>query len=411
MHPQREFAIEVVKHLRAAGYVAYWAGGCVRDELLGKLPKDYDVATSATPEQVRAVFGKRKTLAVGESFGVIIVLGHRAAGQIDVATFREDRSYSDGRHPDAVCYSTPEKDAQRRDFTINGLFFDPLTEEVLDFVAGQEDIKRKVVRAIGVAEERIKEDKLRMLRAIRFTAVFEFELEEKTRQAICEMAAEINVVSPERIGMELRSMLLHANRAVALQWLEKVALLEEVLPEVSHFAHCNPEPWQADLETIAKLDNPTIATALAALLLHLKNLELGQELAQRLRWTKKEGERATWLLEQIGRMPSLHTVAWPQAQRLLIAEGMPELLELYIAMTSESDAVVCWCREKLALPPEELNPLPLITGADLRQQGLSPGPAFKQLLEAVRDAQLLSQIHTKPEAIELATTLLPKLNE
>ena len=409
-HPQRDFAIEVVKRLRAAGYVAYWAGGCVRDELLGKWPKDYDVATSATPEQVRTVFGRRKTLAVGASFGVIIVVGPRPAGQIDVATFREDRSYSDGRHPDAVCFSTPEKDAQRRDFTINGLFFDPVEEKVLDYVSGQEDLQRGVVRAIGVAEERIKEDKLRMLRAVRFTAVFGFELEEKTRQAICDLAKEIHVVSPERIGMELRSMLLHSQRAVALKWLEKVTLLPEVLPEVSQLAENEPTLWQTNLEILSQLSDPNAATALAGLLLPLGQAELGQEFAQRLRWTKKEGERAAWILQHADRMPNLINAPWPQAQRLLIAEGMEDLLNLYTAMTSPEDPVVQWCREKLAQPTEELNPPPLVTGGDLRKQGLSPGPAFKELLEGIRDAQLLGKITNQEEALQLAEDLLKDLD-
>src|SRR3954469_10452800 len=162
----REFAIDVVRRLREAGHQSLWAGGCVRDQLLGQMPKDYDVPTDAVPDRVREVFGRRRTLAIGASFGVITVLGPERAGQIDVATFRRDAAYSDGRHPDAVSFSDAENDAQRRDFTINGLFFDPIAEQVIDYVGGQDDLQRHVIRAIGDPLARIAEDKLRMLRAV-----------------------------------------------------------------------------------------------------------------------------------------------------------------------------------------------------------------------------------------------------
>ena len=415
-HPQRSFAIEVVERLRAAGYVAYWAGGCVRDELLGLAPKDYDVATSATPLQVVEVFGRNRTLAVGAAFGVMIVRGPRAAGQLDVATFREDASYSDGRHPDAVAFSTPERDAQRRDFTINGLFFDPLANEVLDFVDGQADLQAGVVRAIGDARERFNEDKLRMLRAVRFTAVFGFELEPRTRAAIEAMAAEITVVSPERIGMELRAMLAHASRGQAMALLREIGLLQYVLPDLAGAAEANPSAWDEALRVLAALQNPTSATALAALLLPLGTPEraardsataaLGPATAHRLRWTNKEGERTQWLLRHLERMATVDQEDWPRAQRLLIEEGMPELVRLYEALTSTENRQVAWCREKLALAPETLNPVPLLTGRDLKQHGLSPGPEFKTLLEAVRDAQLAGEIRSRDEALELAARLL-----
>ncbi|MCR4411750.1 MAG: CCA tRNA nucleotidyltransferase, partial [Thermoguttaceae bacterium] len=164
----RQFAEEVVRRLRAAGFLAYWAGGCVRDQLMGLDPKDYDVATSAVPEQVRQVFGRRRTVAVGAAFGVITVVGPPGAGQIEVATFRSDRTYSDGRHPDEVVFSSPEEDAARRDFTINGLFYDPVAQEVIDYVGGRDDLARRLLRAIGDPRQRFAEDKLRLLRAVRF---------------------------------------------------------------------------------------------------------------------------------------------------------------------------------------------------------------------------------------------------
>ena len=174
---QRRFAIEVVRRLQAAGFMAYWAGGCVRDQLLGRTPKDYDVATNAMPEQVRELFGRRRTLAIGAAFGVYSVIGPKAAGTVEVTTFRRDAAYSDGRHPDSVTFSTAEEDASRRDFTINGLFYDPTERRVIDFVGGQEDLAVGLIRAIGNARDRFAEDKLRMLRAVRFAAAFDFTLD------------------------------------------------------------------------------------------------------------------------------------------------------------------------------------------------------------------------------------------
>ena len=171
---QRRFALDVVRRLRGAGFEAYWAGGCVRDQLLGRTPKDYDVATNAMPEQVRQLFGRRRTLAIGAAFGVIAVIGPKPAGTVEVTTFRRDAAYSDGRHPDSVAFSSPEEDASRRDFTINGLFYDPVEDRVIDYVGGQADLAAGRIRAIGNARDRFAEDKLRMLRAVRFAATFAF---------------------------------------------------------------------------------------------------------------------------------------------------------------------------------------------------------------------------------------------
>ena len=235
MTTSREFAIQVTQKLQSAGYTALWAGGCVRDQLVGKAPKDYDVATNATPEQVRELFGKKRTLAIGESFGVITVLGPKSADPIEVATFRRDTGYSDGRRPDAVEFTDAREDAIRRDFTINGMFFDPIKQEVIDYVGGQEDLQRRVVRAIGDPHERIAEDKLRMLRAIRFAAVFDFELHHDTLLAVQQHVQDIKVVSGERIGAELRRMFNHSNRAVAVRLLSQSKLLPEILPGGERF--------------------------------------------------------------------------------------------------------------------------------------------------------------------------------
>src|SRR5262245_37039879 len=216
--PQREFAVQVVRKLQEAGFVALWAGGCVRDYLLGHPPDDYDVATSARPEQVRELFGPRRTRAVGASFGVMLVHApqHSGAHDVEVATFRTEGPYLDGRRPEHVTFATAEEDAQRRDFTINGMFFDPVAETVLDYVGGRGDLERHLVRAIGDPRARLGDDKLRMLRAVRITARFDFALDEATAKAIREMAGEILVVSQERIAQELKKMLVHQRRARAV---------------------------------------------------------------------------------------------------------------------------------------------------------------------------------------------------
>ncbi len=230
----RQFALEVVRRLRQAGYEAYWAGGCVRDYLLGLTPHDYDVATSATPEEVQRLF--RRTVTVGASFGVVEVLGPRADGEtisIQVATFRSEGPYSDGRHPDSVTFTNAVQDAQRRDFTINGLFYDPLTGQVLDYVGGQQDLQARILRAIGNPRERFQEDRLRILRAVRLAAQFSLTLEPETAEAIRAMANQITVVSAERIAEELRRLLTDAGRVRGLELLHELGLLAPIFPELA----------------------------------------------------------------------------------------------------------------------------------------------------------------------------------
>ncbi|MCA9023409.1 MAG: CCA tRNA nucleotidyltransferase, partial [Planctomycetaceae bacterium] len=226
-------AVDIVRKLRDAGFQALWAGGCVRDLLLGKEPKDYDVATNALPDQVRHLFGTRRTLAVGASFGVIIVRGHQPDCDVEVATFRSEGPYLDGRRPEHVRFTTAEEDAQRRDFTINGMFYDPLNESIYDYVGGKSDLQQHLIRAIGDPLERMQEDKLRLLRAIRFAATLQFHLAETTFQAIQRMSNEITVVSPERISDELRKMLIHPNRRLAMELVQRSGLLKPVIPELA----------------------------------------------------------------------------------------------------------------------------------------------------------------------------------
>ena len=400
---QRDFALDVVTKLRARGFEALWAGGFVRDQLLGGTPKDYDVATSARPEEIREVFGKRRTIPVGAAFGVITVLGpSKSAGQIEVATFRQDAAYSDGRHPDAITFSTPEADAQRRDFTINGLFFDPVADKVIDYVGGQQDLSQRLLRAIGNPHERIAEDKLRMLRAARFAARFDFKLDAATRAAVRAMAAEITVVSAERIATEMRLMLTHATRAHAVSLLAEVGLLAVVLPEVSTQA---ADDWKATLAELDGLTDPSFPLALAVLVHRFANREQSVEIGARWKLSNKEIDRASWLVEHKHALRKAAQQPWPHVQRLLIQDGIDELLAMTSATREDSDADVAFCREKLAMPNAELNPPPLVTGNDLRAHGIPPGRVYQQLLEAVRDAQLEKKIQSKPEALSLAADL------
>jgi poly(A) polymerase len=400
---QRDFALEIVKKLRAAGFEALWAGGCVRDQLLGIEPKDYDVATSAKPDDIRDLFGRRRTLAVGASFGVITVLGPRAAGQIEVATFRTDAAYSDGRHPDSVTFTTAKNDAARRDFTINGLFFDPIAGEVVDYVGGRDDLDRKTIRAIGNPAARIAEDKLRMLRAVRFAATFGFQIEAQTLNAIQQLAAEVTTVSPERIGMEIRRMLVDKNRVVALELLRDANLLAHVLPEV---AHLEPATWQETRRVLAVLQDPALPLALAALLRRVEKPAVVNVVGRRLRYTNKEIELAAWLLSRLSVAAAAPELHWPEVQRVLVHDGARDLAALLEAVAGPDDPALAFCRERLAWTPERLNPPPLVDGAALIAHGLAPGPDFSRLLELVRDAQLRDEIATPAAALALVDRIL-----
>jgi tRNA nucleotidyltransferase/poly(A) polymerase len=386
----------------------------VRDGLLQHLPKDYDVATSALPEQVRDVFGRKRTLAIGQSFGVITVIGPKEAGQIDVATFRRDAAYSDGRHPDSVAFSTAEFDAQRRDFTINGLFYDPLQDRVIDFVGGQEDLRRRVVRAIGDPSARIAEDKLRMLRAVRFAATFDFELDPATLEAIRRQAHELVIVSAERIAAEMRRMLVNANRAIALRLLQETSLLEIVLPEcAAWFEQDDRRQWLQTQAILAALESPSFATALAATVRTLRPPEQSSVLfAERIcgRWklANEERDELTWLLQEEATIRSASQAYWPKLQRVLIDSRAGHLLTYVAAIASVEDlslAEVEFCREKRRLPPEVLDPLPLLSGEDLKQLGIAPGPLYRDLLTKVRDAQLQAEVTTRDAALQLARRL------
>lgn len=465
---ERDFAIDVVRRLRQAGYEALWAGGCVRDELLGLVPQDYDIATSALPEQVRQLF--RRTVAVGMSFGVIEVLGPRmppptppilgeekgGVHKVQVATFRSDVSYSDGRHPDAVMFSSPREDALRRDFTINGMFFDPLENRLIDYVGGQGDLRARVLRAIGDPAQRFDEDKLRMLRAVRIATRFGLEIEPATAQSIRNLAPRIHVVSAERIAEELRKLLVDPQRARGMRLFMDLGLAEPILPELLPMrglpqglpnpdAPALPPPgcpgpaaaagvldlWEHVLRVLDNLGpSPSFSLAMAALLHDVGKprtvgrkpdrytfynhehvgRRLAGEICERLKLSNDEQKRIEWLVEKHQILSDPRRMRDSKLKTLLIHPGIRELLDLHradaLAAGRGTDHVE-YCEQLLrSWTTEDLNPPPLLIGDDLIAADHKPGPIFKKLLDAVREAQLDGTIRTPEEAWALVHRML-----
>ncbi len=411
----RTFSIEVVQTLQAAGFTALWAGGCVRDLLLGKPSKDFDVATDATPDEVRDVFGNDRTLPIGASFGVITVQGGKRRGQVEVATFRTDLGYSDGRRPDDVRFSSAEEDAQRRDFTINGMFYDPIQKKVFDYVGGQRDLKHRLVRSIGNPFQRFEEDKLRMLRAVRFSSTFAFDLELQTQRAIREFASHIHVVSAERIAAEMRRMLTDDHRMIAVRMLRDLTLLHEILPEAESLVG-HALRWSETYHSLERLAIGDFRVAMALLLRYAcqdsvlngnphKPIQPADAVCSRWKLTNDETKTIQWLLRNEQTVRHADKVAWPKLQRLLIADIAPLLIEMSYAVQRARDnstVGVEHAESCMSLPEEELNPEPLLSGSDLIQAGFKPGPQFQRVLEAVRDEQLEKHLHTTEEALAFA---------
>jgi poly(A) polymerase len=436
----RDFATQVVRQLQEAGHQALWAGGCVRDELLGLTPKDYDIATAATPDQVRKLF--RRTVAVGASFGVVEVLGPRREGaplMVQVATFRTDVGYSDGRHPDEVVFASACEDAERRDFTINGMFFDPIHGELLDYVGGRADLERRVLRAIGDPVVRFHEDKLRLLRAVRMATRFDLAIDAATEEAVRAMAPQITVVSAERVAEELRQMLVHPRRAHSLNLLLDLGLIGPVLPEVLPMRGLPQGPpdaptgdlWEHVLKVLDLLGPaPSFPLALAALLHDVGKprtvgrtperytfyyhehvgARLAAEIGERLRLSNVERDRVTWLVEKHQFLCDARHMRTSKLKTTLVHPGITELLALHRAdalASGKSADHVDYCEYLLReWTAADLNPPPLLTGHDLTRLGLEPGPLFKRLLDAVREAQLEGTITTPKQALELVQRLL-----
>ncbi|MGE3822157.1 MAG: CCA tRNA nucleotidyltransferase [Isosphaeraceae bacterium] len=435
----RAFAKEVVGRLREAGFQALWAGGCVRDLTLGLTPSDYDVATDARPAQVLDLF-PRRTLPLGEQFGVVRVLGPHGSGlEVEVATFRSDGAYVDGRRPEGVVFSTPRQDAERRDFTINGMFLDPFTEELIDHVGGLADLRDKILRAIGDPAARFAEDKLRLLRAVRFAARFDLAIAPGTADALRAMASQVTVVAPERIAQELRRMLVHSSRARALDLAMTTGLLDVLMPPVSAMKGVfqgkpvQPEGdlWDHTLLVLESLPpSPSFPLAFAALLHdvgkpatrvyqqgrysfhHHEQVgrDLAENLCRRLKLSNAERERVTWLVEYHQYLGEATRLRESKLKRMLATPGIEELLALHRAdaLASTGDtSQVDYCENYLkSQPAGPIDPPPLLTGHDLVRHGLSPGPRFSTLLEQVREAQLDRVLNSKREALDYVDRLL-----
>jgi poly(A) polymerase len=444
----KEFATSIVQTLRQQGFQAYLVGGCVRDLLLAREPKDYDVATSATPQQVMGMFPE--TYAVGVQFGVVLVPApdsdstvesNRPSRAVEVATFRSDIGYSDGRHPDEVRFSRdPREDVARRDFTINGMLLDPMSGEVLDFVGGRQDLKDGIIRTIGDPEERFAEDKLRMLRAIRFAARFEYTIEPATFSAIQKLADRIHVVSRERVRDELTRMLTegHARRAFIL--LDESGLLREVLPDISAmkgvdqppefhpegdvFVHTllllhnlpNPCPmtlaWGALLHDVGKPPTFRVAPDRIRFDGHVEvGVKMAEEICRSLRFSNDETEQILALVDNHMRFGHATRMKESTLKKFLRLPAFDEHMALHRADCLASHrnlSTYDFVQQKRAeIPPEKIRPTPLVTGDDLIAAGHKPGPRFREILSAVEDAQLEGRLPSREAALEYVSREFP----
>ena len=427
----REMANSICEVLQRSGYQALLVGGCVRDLLLGREPADYDVTTDATPDQVMRLFPE--SVAVGAQFGVMLI--PRDGLKAEVATFRSDVGYSDGRHPDRVVYSkTPQEDVRRRDFTINGLLMRHDTGEVLDFVGGQADLKAKMIRAIGEPSRRFTEDKLRMMRAVRFAARFDFEIEAATFRAIRRHVAEIRQVSLERLREELTKLLTEGAARRAFELLDETGLLQQVLPEIGAMKDVEQPPqfhpegdvWihtRMMLEGLPKDASPTLAWGV---LLHdvgkpptfqsaqetgdrirfNNHVEVGVRMAeaicQRLRFSNEDTEQILALVDNHMKFAAVEEMRAATLKKFVRLPHFEEHLALHrldcLSSHRNLDSYHFVQQFLERTPPEQVRPVRLLGGDDLHAMGFRPGPLFAQILQSLEDAQLEGQIETRQEA-------------
>jgi poly(A) polymerase len=454
----KQHATEIVRTLRERGHQAYFAGGCVRDLLLGREPADYDVATDATPRQVMQIFPQ--TFAVGEQFGVVLVpqygretgLLARHAAIVEVATFRSDVGYSDGRHPDEVRFSKdPREDVQRRDFTINGMMLDPLvfdttTDGILDFVGGRDDLNAGIVRAIGDPERRFAEDKLRMLRAVRFAARFDYTIDPATMAAIQKLAPQIRQVSCERVREELTKMLTEGRARRAFQLLDSSGLLPEVLPEIAAMKGVEQPPqyhpegdvfvhtlllleklqaggsgsvsvsktlaWGALLHDVGKPPTFRVAPDRIRFDGHVDvGVKMAAAICHRLRFSNDETDQILALVANHMRFADVERMKQSTLKKFLRLPAFDEHLELHridcLSSHGQLDSYEYSREQFRSLPPEAIRPVPLITGRDLIDAGYEPGPRFREILTAVEDAQLEGRLTSREAAMEFVQREFP----
>ena len=428
-------ARQIAARLRDAGYTAYFAGGYVRDRLLGHEPSDFDIATDATAEIVQRLFAR--TVPVGAQFGVVLVVVDGES--FEVATFRADSVYLDGRRPATVRFSSPQEDAARRDFTINGMFLDPVSDRVIDYVGGQDDLRAGVIRAIGDPGARIYEDRLRMLRAVRFAARFGFTIEPQTFDAIRAAAPHLSDMAWERIGEEIIRILRDGNARRGFELLDATGLLPVVLPEVAALKGVEQSPdyhpegdvFAHTLLLLAELDEPAETLALGALLHDIAkplcaqrvenritfygHCERGAEMAvticQRLRRSREVWERVEWLVRHHLRVMQVKDMRLSTLKRFLAQDGIDELLALarLDALASNNDLRnYDFCRAKQSeFGAAQLKPPPLLRGRDLLAMGYEPGSHFRRILDAVEEAQLEGRLLTHIEAVAWVRDTFP----
>ncbi len=425
-------AVEIVKRLRGAGFETYLAGGCVRDRLLGREPADYDIATAAAPGEVQALFPR--TVEVGAAFGVIRVLA--ADGEYEVATFRTEGPYVDGRHPASVRFATAREDVARRDFTINGLLYDPETGQIIDDVGGRDDLAARRIRTIGDPETRFAEDRLRMLRAVRLAAELGFDIDPDAVAAARRLARRLVEVSPERIRDEIVRMVTGPDPGRAVGLLQTAALLDAVLPEIAaEVGVPQPEEFHPEGDVfihtclaLGALRAPSTTLAMATLLHDIgkpptliradrirfpHHDEVGAAMArvvmERLRFPRRETDRVVFLVGRHMIFKDIKQMREAKVRRLAAEEAFPELLELHRADCAASHkdfSIYEWVRAFLdRLAGEPPLPPPLITGHDLIALGLPQGPRVGRVLRTVENARLDGQIRTRDEALELARRL------
>lgn len=429
---QQEKAVFIIKRLREKGYQAHLAGGCVRDYLLGKSPQDYDIATDARPEAIQEIFPR--TMAVGTQFGVILVL--LDGDSFEVATFRHDGPYLDGRHPSHVRFATMQEDILRRDFTINGMMYDPIANELIDLVGGREDLDRRMVRAIGDPEDRFREDRLRMIRAVRFAAGLGFTIEEKTFRAIRHQAPTITQISWERIGEEVTRILTEGGARRGFELLNEAQLLRVVFPEIEAMKGVEQTPDyhpEGDvfvhtlmmLEQISDLKSQISESLAYGCLLHdiakpvcikreggrvifyghsEKGAEMAVEILKRLKRSRALWEKVAYLVKNHLRHTQAAKMRLSTLKRFLAEPDIEELLELarIDALSANGDLQYYhFCKQKMAeLKHEEIHPEPLLGGRDLIAMGFAPGPLFHDILKEVEEAQLEGAISSKEQAVE-----------
>ena len=427
-----ELARSIVARLRGAGHQAYLVGGCVRDLLLGRTPKDFDVTTDARPDRVSELFERSEE--VGAHFGVVLV--RENTSQVEVATFRSDASYSDGRRPDAVRFeSDPQQDVLRRDFTINALLLDPETNAVVDYTNGQADLQARLIRAIGDPEARFQEDHLRLIRAVRFAARLDFAIEPATMDALKRLHGLIHNVSPERIRDELCRILTEGGARRGFELLDETGLLGEILPEVCAMKgvaqppefHPEGDVWTHTMLMLEKLHQPTVTLA-AGVLLHdvgkpatfsvsdrirfdghvEEGLRLAHGILTRLRFSGDQIEQIEALIAHHMRFKDTGKMRESTLKRFLRMENFAEHLELHRLDCLSSHRKLDTYKRVLArveeMGEEELRPRPLLTGRDLIAAGYAPGPAFGKILATVEDAQLEGRIKSREEALDLVRT-------